>query len=160
MLRRCYKCELEKDLDKDFHKRKLSKSGHTFICKACANGVSKAWQKANLHRYRVNLRRRQLKHYGLTLRGVEELRERQGGHCGISGRVLPPNPHVDHDHKTFLVFVRGLLDNSINIALGCFRDNPVWLRRAADYIEDNVARYWGVGPRSDYELHLVKEKAA
>lgn len=161
MLRSCPKCGLKKDLEKEFSKCAGNKNGHQSYCKMCSNTNNKIWFSVSPEKKKTNWRRNRLKvKYGLTLDNVEEMRRLQGDRCVISGRILPLNPHVDHDHKTFLLFVRGLLDQHINRALGLFDHSPVWLRRAADYIEDNVARYWEVGPRSDYELHLVKEKAA
>ncbi len=58
----------------------------------------------------------------------------QGGVCAISGRAPKTRRlAIDHDHKTDAV--RGLLSPRINQGLQMFNDNPVWLRRAADYLE-------------------------
>lgn len=74
------------------------------------------------------------RHYGLTVEKYEAMLAEQGGVCAISGQS--PNAkrlHVDHDHATKVV--RQLLHSDINTALGLFQDNPIWLRRAADYLE-------------------------
>jgi hypothetical protein len=83
---------------------------------------------------RGDLRRRN----GITLEQYNELLERQGGGCAICGKLSSEEYngkflHVDHDHKTGKV--RGLLCNDHNHGLGQFHDDPVLLRRAADYLE-------------------------
>lgn len=60
----------------------------------------------------------------------------QKGLCAITGK--PSTKLVtDHEHKTGLV--RGLLDWKINRALEAFRDDPLILRKAADYLENPTA---------------------
>jgi Recombination endonuclease VII len=63
----------------------------------------------------------------------ERLYDEQGGRCAICRRTPNGAMHVDHDHTTGQI--RQLLCRSCNIGLGHFRDNPVLLRAAADYIE-------------------------
>lgn len=61
---------------------------------------------------------------------------RQGGKCAICGTDRPGGRgtfHVDHDHATGKV--RALLCNACNTGLGAFRDDPVRLRAAADYLD-------------------------
>ncbi len=79
-----------------------------------------------------------LRRYGLTYQEYRALMERQGGVCalcrqewrGWGGRT---GLHVDHCHRTGRV--RGLLCGDCNTALGRFGDDPVLLRRAAEYLE-------------------------
>lgn len=71
--------------------------------------------------------------YNLTPAQYEEMAREQGYVCAISGR--PAGKHrlvVDHDHASNTN--RGLLDHSINMALGLFKENPEWLERAAQYL--------------------------
>jgi hypothetical protein len=58
----------------------------------------------------------------------------QQGVCAISGKKPKTVLHIDHDHKTGQV--RGLLNSWINKGLAAFQDNPEWLRKAADYLEN------------------------
>ena len=43
---------------------------------------------------------------------------------------------IDHDHDTGKI--KGVCCDFCNRGLGMFRDNPELLRRAAEYIEDNL----------------------
>jgi hypothetical protein len=52
-------------------------------------------------------------------------------HCELCGRKGPI--YWDHDHVTGLF--RGWLCRGCNTSLGMMMDNPVWLRRLADYVE-------------------------
>lgn len=63
------------------------------------------------------------------------LRE-QDALCAICHKA--PAAHVDHDHKTGAV--RALLCFNCNGGLGQFRDDPVVLRAAADYVEEHARR--------------------
>lgn len=79
--------------------------------------------------------------FGITPEDFERLMEAQGGCCAICGK--PPEEtnnhpqkhrlHIDHCHKTGKV--RGLLCNTCNVGLGCFRDSPGLMILAIDYLE-------------------------
>jgi hypothetical protein len=94
-------------------------------------------EKAALHRqkYPDRLRDYELRRkYGTTLAEYGQLLASQGGVCAIcceapEGYEL----HLDHCHVTGRV--RGLLCARCNTALGKFRDDPVILRAAVNYIE-------------------------
>lgn len=94
---------------------------------------SAAWAKSNPKKRRLVVVKFR---YGIPEEEYERMELEQGGVCAISG-MPPGRPHlsVDHDHITGKN--RALLHEGINAALGLFKDNPEWLRRAADYIE-----YW------------------
>lgn len=85
-------------------------------------------------------RQKQLERYGITVALHDEMLANQGGLCAICGSPPDPNGtratsrlHVDHDHLTGRV--RQLLCNNCNRGVGCFADDPVRLRAAAEYIE-------------------------
>jgi hypothetical protein len=83
--------------------------------------------------------------YGLSREQFHGLMAAQNGACAIcqatfqeprlNGTVLDLETRacVDHCHATLRV--RGLLCPTCNFGLGHFRDDPVWLRRAAAYLE-------------------------
>lgn len=74
---------------------------------------------------------------GLTVADYEAMVEAQEGCCALCGTDKPwarsDKWAVDHDHETGKV--RGLLCHACNKALGLFKDNPVVMRRAAEYVE-------------------------
>lgn len=80
------------------------------------------------------------RHYGLSRDGYAELSKKQDHKCcickqpetaKIRGKLLALC--VDHCHTKGAV--RGLLCTKCNQGLGCFRDDPATLRRAAEYID-------------------------
>ena len=75
--------------------------------------------------------------YALTPDEYNQLLERQGWRCAIcsatSGNSKGHSLFVDHCHSTGVV--RGLLCGRCNHALGLLEDDPIRLRRAADYLE-------------------------
>lgn len=80
------------------------------------------------------------KHYDIKKRfglGADEymtLLKRQGGKCAICGGEDEWfSLAVDHCHDK--KHIRGLLCSQCNRGLGLFRENPEWLRKAAEYIE-------------------------
>lgn len=74
----------------------------------------------------------QMVHYGLTFEEHKILFS--DPFCRICGRE---GHHIDHDHKTGKV--RGLLCRACNPAIGAMQDNPELLRRAALYVEGELA---------------------
>ena len=85
-----------------------------------------------------------MKNYGVSLEDYEFMLKRQGGCCAICksskpwGFVKEPKGSkeffcVDHDHTTGEV--RGLLCQPCNKGLGCFGDNPDYMREAIKYLE-------------------------
>lgn len=91
-----------------------------------------------------NRREHLLRKYGITEDVVTELFDAQGGRCAIchiaiAARVQEAHQndtaHIDHCHDTNKV--RGLLCRLCNLGIGNLKDDPVRLRRAADYIERN-----------------------
>lgn len=84
---------------------------------------------------RANTRRATLKKYGVTPDEFDSMLAEQDGRCAICRSDDPgawPNWCVDHDHVTGEV--RGLLCFHCNTALGHFRDDPVSLAAAIDYL--------------------------
>lgn len=80
-----------------------------------------------------------LRKFGITQADYMAMLSAQGGGCAICG-VAPEAQaaryktylHVDHCHDTGRV--RGLLCGEHNLLIGRFGDEPVLLRKAADYL--------------------------
>lgn len=64
----------------------------------------------------------------------QRLLEQQGGGCAICGRK-PEGRKLDVDHAHASLRIRGILCRSCNLRLTRNHADPVWLRKAADYLE-------------------------
>lgn len=144
-----------------FAKRKSSKSGLQYHCRACCDIVSKAWRKANPDRsreltarwvaanavrhkagkrdhYKANkaaYRANALKHkYGITPAEYDNLLETQAHGCAVCSASCPTGKRlaVDHSHSTGAV--RGLLCSRCNTAIGLLKDAPDNLAAALRYL--------------------------
>lgn len=74
--------------------------------------------------------------FGITLGQYNTMLAQQGGlclGCYKHQKDIKRVFAVDHDHKTGVI--RGLLCGNCNVALGNAQDDPVILRRLADYRE-------------------------
>jgi hypothetical protein len=71
-----------------------------------------------------------IRRYGIDTKTFQKMIKNQDGKCSVC--LLKPAKHLDHDHMTGKV--RGVLCFSCNRELGKFLDNPLLLRRAADYV--------------------------
>lgn len=134
-----------------FHLKREAKDGLQPSCRDCvrtyfssykaANSVKinardREWRNAN--RAEIAGRRREQK-FGISAEQAAELLELQGQACAICGRAFTADlkPHVDHDHASGRV--RGFLCTNCNCGIGQFRDDPVVLLAAADYITSRHA---------------------
>lgn len=58
--------------------------------------------------------------------------EQHRGLCGICEQPFVGTPFLDHDHSTGRP--RGLLCATCNTGLGCYRDDPALIEKAAAYL--------------------------
>lgn len=76
------------------------------------------------------------KKYNITLEQYNEIINKYDGKCHIckseESRKGFKDLCIDHCHDTLKV--RGLLCNSCNVGLGCFKDNLELLKKAIDYL--------------------------
>lgn len=103
--------------------------------------ASKAYRLAHPDRVRAN----QLKHrFGLTLEQWNALFDQQGACCAVCRTTDPgkrgwcvDHAHVARDDGSY--FIRGILCNRCNIAIGMLSDNVEVMQRAIDYVVSNGA---------------------
>jgi hypothetical protein len=110
------------------------------------------YRKDNAERFKGYTLKRD---YGISLELYQRMLVDQGGVCAICGAASGSERSnnngyktlgVDHDHSTGTV--RGLLCSSCNKGLGFLMDNPILLRRAAEYLEYHQKN----APKSGTEL--------
>lgn len=114
------------------------KDGSQSYCLECRKNWSRQYRETPS--YQKLAIRSKAKRFGMTYEEVIELFEKQNKSCAICNKEQPllshsgyDTLHIDHCHATGKS--RGLLCTHCNTALGKFRDDPVRLRTAADYIE-------------------------
>jgi hypothetical protein len=102
--------------------------------------ISEKWRANNKDKIIRQQRRSKLRRcYGMTQEEYDKLLFLQGNKCAICGKkhrdksIKSGNLHIDHCHKRGII--RGLLCNHCNSAIGFLNDDPVLLRKAADYLE-------------------------
>ena len=103
-----------------------------------------ARRQANRSSEQARVRKHQLKRYGLTLEGYQQMLTARNGLCDICKQPEHVTQYgkikdlaVDHKHGT--MHVRGLLCQKCNRAIGGFQDSPALLRAAADYLERHAS---------------------
>ena len=114
----CRGCDQTKPLS-EWNRNRASRDGWSSYCRPCC-----------ADRNRISYFSRT---YGLSPEDVRALIEQQPV-CPIC--LTRPPVHIDHDHETGVV--RGMLCFPCNAALGQLQDDPMIIRRAAEYVEGNV----------------------
>lgn len=88
----------------------------------------------------INARKRAGGKHKMSMEELDALFQAQGCKCAICGTQEPQGIggskgwNIDHCHKTNQV--RFILCNHCNRGLGAFRDNPEFMRKAADLLEN------------------------
>ena len=107
-----------------------------------SRGYNSKWRQEHPESARTSSRKSGLRHnFGLTIEEYDARLLAQGGVCAICGK--PPTTRrlaVDHDHRccpgdrSCGKCIRGLLHDICNRGLGYFRDDPVLLISAVEYL--------------------------
>jgi hypothetical protein len=130
-------------------KRRVIHPDGTMLCRSCkqlvpltdfyvhrgkSSGISRECYDSNCNQCRKN--HMAGRRVGLSIQGRQNLIDAAGGLCQICGLKFR-RPNIDHCHLTGKI--RGVLCSKCNSGLAVFRDSPVFLRKAADYLERNAA---------------------
>lgn len=134
MVKECTKCGKMKPLT-EFHINKgvkSSKDGLRPSCKMCESLRNKQYRQT-VKGNRINREKHFKARYGLTLNDRLTMYIMQSGCCACCGDSIALNKiFVDHDHETDEI--RALLCWNCNVGLGHFKDDPIRLQKAIDYL--------------------------
>lgn len=146
-MKKCTKCGIEKSFT-DFPKDKSRKDGHYSYCKSCNSRNAKSYyegRKGEILIYQKEYRAKNeayikeykakrylTKQYGISESEVTELIVQQNGQCEICKEDISAKRHIDHNHASGEI--RGLLCSSCNRALGYFKDSPLIVKNAYQYL--------------------------
>lgn len=92
-----------------------------------------AWAIDNTERKKVIARKNSLKEKGWTQKWYEAVLEEQHNLCAICKQSIEGTLDADHKHSVPPV-PRGLLCHLCNLGLGVFKDDPVRLEAAIEYL--------------------------
>jgi hypothetical protein len=124
-VRRCTHCHLDKE-ESLFYRAKHTKTGLQSWCKECTRVAVK---KNSFKEWKLR------SYYGLTEEQYRTMHDEQKGVCWIC-KQPESDPRkslsVDHCHETLKI--RGLLCGTCNRALGFFKDDPLLVARALEYL--------------------------
>lgn len=145
----CRICNIEKP-EELFRVNGKDKNGFRNECRQCEQ------DKKKTDDYKLRSRYYKIKdRYGLTREEYDQLVIDHPS-CAICNEPFGDiTPHVDHDHVTGII--RGLLCPNHNKALGLFKDNPVDLIAAANYLIKSLSLD-GVTTREKSRTLRVKGK--
>ena len=118
----------------EFYKDKQKKSGYRPDCKSCNKKSCYNWSKNNKEKRKYYILKSST---GVTKDQYLDLLSEQKNVCAICNNILSKNLSVDHCHKTNLV--RGLLCSKCNFGLGYFNDDPILLKKAINYLNNNFS---------------------
>jgi len=108
------------------------------------------WLDANKEkRPTINRNCRLRTYYGISPEEYDEMLLQQNNRCAICKREFEEKPHLDHEHGSG--WVRGILCNNCNLAIGLFEDDVVRIQEAVEYLIANV-------PPPEFNIFLARER--
>ena len=135
----CSKCKEDKDLN-SFSPNKHTKDGKQSYCKPCRVILNQQYDKRTNKEKSSYQKIIKLKSkYDLTPEQKQTQIDYQNNQCAICQLELSDNIssdiHIDHNHETKKL--RGILCSKCNMGIGMFKDNPIYLQAAIDYLSTN-----------------------
>jgi Recombination endonuclease VII len=136
-IRVCCTCKLPKDIKEDYYSVSMRR------CKECERKRKKEERKRRSHH--ITDRRKWLKkNYNITQEIYDEMYKNQNEVCAICNEkeinsYIKGRLSIDHCHSTMKI--RGLLCRNCNLALGHFKDSPVLLLKAIEYLNENYSKF-------------------
>jgi hypothetical protein len=89
-----------------------------------------------VHHAEIVWKNKLIREFGITQDQYDLMLNEQQGVCKICGQKDNRRLAVDHYHVSGRI--RGLLCRHCNTAIGLFDDNPLLLRKAADYLDEEM----------------------
>lgn len=126
--RYCPKCKKLRPVD-NFWTRSGKIGGN---CKECIRLYQISWLEDKGPGYQRQIRRAQLKRYGITEEQFASMLESQRGACAICRKTPGYTLHIDHCHETEKF--RGLLCRPCNTAIGQLGDSRESLTAVVAYL--------------------------
>jgi hypothetical protein len=126
----CCKCKTEKPLTRDFfYTDKSKRIGFMYSCVECNKSKTRTGKRSNKNPRNNNI--------------YMVLYPLQDGKCAICGRheIKNNNRRLSIDHCHISGFVRALLCNQCNRALGLFKDDVTILERAVEYLKKQPTKF-------------------
>lgn len=142
--KRCSKCDEILDLS-NFRKMPKIKCGYRSSCKKCDNKQRRLYLSKMTNDERRNKRKKEAikNSHGIDIQEYNNMQIKQNNKCLICGKEESMKLHsnikflcVNHCHDSGKI--RGLLCNSCNVGLGCFKDNIELIEKALDYLKNNI----------------------
>lgn len=153
----CNTCKVSKPLS-EYHKDRKAADGYSYRCKSCAKEASKKWKLENPERYKESMKacweknraayynthndRQLMVKYKLTREEYNKMLAETNGSCPICSREFGIEPYtkpvVDHCHRGG--HTRGIICRQCNIGLGAFRDDTESMKKAIQYLENDIDR--------------------
>lgn len=130
----CAKCRRVLPLT-EFHRSSLRLDGLGLYCKPCMRAYNRDYVKRNPEANAARARKSRIKrYYGITWEQRDGMVADQGGRCAICRNPFASSKdtHVDHCHATGTV--RAILCYNCNSGLGNFKDDPIRLKAAIEYL--------------------------
>ncbi len=119
--------------------------------------AKKRWLDANQHkRPTINRNWKLRRFYGITPDEYDEMLFQQDDKCPICKQEFvrepknnPLYPHLDHEHDSG--WVRGILCNRCNFAIGLFEEDIVRIQESVEYLISNV-------PPPEFNIVLARDR--